>query len=191
MSLHQSLFSRSLPSGHLDVQVWSFLPTWACLGKNWTNIGPTIVQIWFNLWKALHRNPKHGPFAWGPQSNLQNNQNKHALEKIQKIQRRRRPEIADFCPLLWSIVSWALLLFWLLFSTQKWSRRPAQALHRPFLTHQAWIQSQNMGSVQEKKRAKHTHTHHAHTHTHTHTRTHTHTHLSSKDIHPDQSRVAF
>ena len=31
------------------------------------------------------------------------------LEKIQKIQWTRRPEIAEFCPLLWSNVSWAIL----------------------------------------------------------------------------------
>ena len=34
------------------------------------------------------------------------NQGKNPLEKIQKIQWRRRPEIADFCPLSWSNVSW-------------------------------------------------------------------------------------
>ena len=37
--------------------------------------------------------------------NLEKNE-KHPLEKIQKIQWRRRPEIADFCPLSWSNAPW-------------------------------------------------------------------------------------
>ena len=37
--------------------------------------------------------------------NLERKRKKHPLEKIQKIQRRRRPDIADFCPLSWSNAS--------------------------------------------------------------------------------------
>ena len=47
-----------------------------------------FLHIWGAFLPKLHSKP--GEKATNP------------LEKIQKIQWRRRPEIADFCPLSWS-----------------------------------------------------------------------------------------
>ena len=48
--------------------------------------------FWGDFFTKLHRKPGE--------------EGKNPLETLQKIQWRRRPEIADFCPLSWTNVSW-------------------------------------------------------------------------------------